>query len=160
MKYALPSLLFVFVLILSACNPATPAQPTAVPTTETVPGSSAQPIQQDLARTDQQGAVVVEVTPINLDNPGQTLDFQVSLNTHSVDLSMDLAALARLSTDNGNSVQGISWDAPKGGHHVSGKLSFPATLNGKTFLDGATQLTLTIKNLDAPTRLFTWSLTK
>lgn len=50
------------------------------------------------------------------------------------------------------------WDAPRGGHHVEGKLIFPATQNGNSILDGATKLTLTITNVDAPTRIFEWEL--
>lgn len=45
-------------------------------------------------RIDEQGAVVVSVTPLNLSTPGATLDFEVSLETHSVDLSMNLVELA------------------------------------------------------------------
>ncbi len=113
-----------------------------------------------MLRTDTQGMVSVDVTPINLTDPGDSLDFEVSLNTHSVNLNMDVASLASLNTDNGNTVKGIAWDGGSGGHHVSGKLSFPASIGGKSILDGATTLTLTIKNIDAPERVFTWSLNK
>jgi len=111
---------------------------------------------EQVARLDEQGAVVVEITPLNLNSPGETLDFQISLNTHSVDLSMDLAALSTLKTDTGYSVQATAWEAPLGGHHVSGKLSFPATVNGASLLADATKLTLTMLNLDAPERKFVW----
>jgi hypothetical protein len=111
-----------------------------------------------LTRSDSQGAVTVEVTPDDLSKPGDTFKFDVSMSTHSVDLSMDLAADATLSTDNGTSVQATQWDAPRGGHHVSGTLSFPANTNGKSLLDGATVLTLTIQNVDAAERTFTWNL--
>jgi hypothetical protein len=37
-------------------------------------------------------------------------------------------------------------------------LIFPATLNGKSILDGAGKLTLTIMDVDAPSRTFEWSL--
>ncbi len=47
---------------------------------------------------------------------------------------------------------------PTGGHHVSGTLSFPASVEGKPVLDGATKLTLTIKSVDAPERVFIWDL--
>jgi hypothetical protein len=51
---------------------------------------SVEPISTaDLSRTDEQGAVIVVVEPVNLDSPGETLDFEVSLDTHSVDLSTD-----------------------------------------------------------------------
>lgn len=114
----------------------------------------------DLVRTDSQGAVEFSVQPLNLDSPGDAITFDVSMNTHSVDLSMDLSALATLSTDNGYSVQGVSWDGALGGHHVSGKLTFPPSVDGKSILDGATKLTLSIKNVDAPERIFIWDLAK
>jgi hypothetical protein len=41
---------------------------------------------------------------------------------------------------------------------VEGKLIFPATKDGKPILEGATKLTLTIVNVDAPTRIFEWEL--
>ena len=112
----------------------------------------------DEVQLDEQGYVEVAVTPLNLNATDGTLDFTVGLNTHSVDLSMDLATLATLEVDNGLSVQAILWDAPPGGHHVSGILSFPADVDGAILLDGVTQLTLTIRDIDAPERNFTWSL--
>jgi hypothetical protein len=108
---------------------------------------------------DEQGFVEVEVTPLNLNALDETLNFNVGLNTHSVDLSMDLAPLANLEADNGLGVQAILWDAPSGGHHVSGVLSFPSIADGATLLEGASHLTLTIHDVDAPERSFTWSLT-
>jgi len=102
--------------------------------------------------------VTVEITPSNLSDPSDRLDFDVAMNTHSVDLSMDLATLATLSTDTGITVQATLWDAQPGGHHVSGKLIFPATKDGKPILEGAGRLTLTIVNVDAPSRVFEWQL--
>jgi hypothetical protein len=94
-----------------------------------------------------------------VDQGAATLDFEVAMNTHSVDLSMDLAALATLSTDAGQQVGASAWQAPRGGHHVSGVLSFPATDgDGNDLLVGASQLTLTVRNLDAAARTFTWNL--
>lgn len=113
-----------------------------------------------LTKSDAQGSVTVEITPENLNELGDTLVFDVSMDTHSVDLSMDLAQLAVLTTDTGKTVQAIQWDAPSGGHHVEGKLSFPSILDGKNLLDGASNITITINNVDAPARTFTWQLTK
>ena len=166
MKYPVFILLFA-ALLLAACAPAisSPDQTTpqlASTSTDvltTAEPTLAQPAQSDgLSRTDSQGAVIFDVTPLNLDNPGDTLQFDVSINTHSVDLSMDLATLTTLTTDTGITVQATLWDGAKGGHHVEGKLSFPAAQNGKSILDGAKQLTMTIKNVDAPERTFTWDL--
>jgi hypothetical protein len=119
-----------------------------------------QTTSQDMVRSDSQGAISIEVKPDNLSNPGDTLFFEITMNTHSTDLSMDLATLATLITDNGGTIQAAFWDAQRGGHHVSGMLSFPASVDGKPILDGATKLTLTIENVDAPQRVFSWDLQK
>lgn len=107
---------------------------------------------------DEQGAVAVTVTPLNVGQPGTTLDFEVAMNTHSVDLSMDLATLATLTTDIGKEVAASSWDAPAGGHHATGVLSFPAASTAGSLLEGATTLTVTLVGVDAPARTFTWRL--
>ncbi len=107
---------------------------------------------------DEQGFVEVAITPLNLNAPDETLDFSVGLNTHSVDLSMDLASLATLEADNGLGVRAVLWDAPSGGHHVSGVLSFPTLVDGEQLLEGASHLTLKIHDVDAPERNFTWRL--
>ena len=103
--------------------------------------------------------VIIEITPLNLGMPDDdTLDFNVSLNTHSVDLSMDLAQLSVITTDTGGVIQAISWDGPSGGHHVTGKLLFPATKDGISILDGVSRFTLQIRDLDADNRTFEWQL--
>ncbi len=116
--------------------------------------------QPDLTRSDTQGAVTIDVTPLNLAQPSETLMFDVSMNTHSVDLSMDLAQLSTLTTDTGKTIQASLWEAPKGGHHIEGKLSFPVIADGKNLLDGASSITLTINNIDSQSRTFTWQLSK
>ncbi len=108
---------------------------------------------------DEQGAVSVAVTPLNMSGDAPTLDFEIAMNTHSVDLGMDLATLATLTTDDGRTVNAMLWDAVPGGHHVSGILSFPAEEAGTAVIANASQLTLTIHDVDAPERIFSWSLT-
>lgn len=112
----------------------------------------------ELARIDEQGAVVFEVTPLNLGTPADTLEFNVAMNTHSVDLSMDLATLSTLSTDTGITVEAAKWDAVPGGHHVEGTLIFPSAQDGTSILEGASKLTLTIVDVDASSRIFEWEL--
>jgi hypothetical protein len=134
----------------------------ATPTTEYPIVLEAQVEQGDIAwsdlspREDLQGAVSVEITPVNLNNPDDTLLFDIALNTHSVDLSMDLASLSTLVTDNGLSIPGALWDAPVGGHHVSGVLSFLITESDNSLLTEANQLSLVVRDLDAAERVFTW----
>ncbi len=145
MKRLIPILMLTVSLFLTACSP---AQKDSEPSEGT----------SNLSRTDSQGAVTVKITPLNLDNSGDTLKFEVVLDTHSVELDMDLATLATLTTDSGLTLQPMLWDAPKGGHHAEGTLTFPSVQNGKSILDGAKQLTLTISSLDSATRAFTWDL--
>lgn len=182
MKSLLPMvfipLMIVLSGVLSACSPAQASDlqaPPAVIPAGTAQGEIAYPASdasQDLpapstsqpgtewpdgqAQRDAQGAIEVTIIPLNLNNPGDTLDFEVSLNTHSIDLSMDLATLATLTTDAGQAVPASLWDASLGGHHVSGVLSFPSSVSGVPVLEGATCLTLTLINLDAAERVFTW----
>jgi hypothetical protein len=163
----------IVMFILTACTGQNPSQaPTAEPSkrsesaqseTTTAPTQEIVATQEvevpaNLTKSDAQGAVTVEITPTNLENHGDAVIFEVLMDTHSVDLSMDLAQLAVLSTDTGKTVQATLWDAPRGGHHVEGKLSFPSTKEGSDLLDGAKSVTITITNLDAPTRTFTWSI--
>lgn len=171
-RFALPIFL-VLVLILAACaSPKVATQP-APATSESIvdplPTPTDDPaliptlfpnaaVNEEMTRIDEQGAVIVQVTPINLDMPADTLEFDVSLSTHSVDLSMDLAVLSTLTTDTGISIQPMSWDGPNGGHHVQGKLSFPVMQDGKSILESTNKLTLTITDVDAPSRVFEWEL--
>lgn len=111
-------------------------------------------------KLDAQGAVEVSVIPLNLNNPDGSLNFEVKLDTHSVDLSMDLASLAMLEADNGLHVGAMGWDAAVGGHHVEGVLSFPTDLDGSALLDNASSLTLIIRDVDASVRVFSWIAAK
>lgn len=144
-------------LLLAGCGAARQSVPPTERSAQVTPSAA---IPVDLERSDEQGAVSVVVTPLNLDKPGQTLDFEVSMNTHSVDLSMDLATLATLTTDTGLTVQAKAWDGPRSGHHVSGTLSFPMSGDSTSVLMSATELTLTLRDVDAPEREFEWELAK
>jgi len=157
MKRLIIPILLILPLIITACSavsPSLPSQPQADP----VSSESSSPELPSTTRMDDQGAIIFEVTPLNLDQRIESLEFNIVLTTHSIDLSMDLAATATLATDTGISVNSILWDAPRGGHHVEGKLIFPATQDGKSILEGATKLILTITDVDAPTRTFEWEL--
>ena len=162
-RFVLPILLMLSLLI-AACSPLQANGDKTVPTTAPTSNNSntlaasAEQGNSDLTRTDEQGAVTFEVTPLNLSKAADSLEFDVSMNTHSVDLSMDLAQLGTLTTDTGLTIQASKWDATPGGHHVPGKLIFPATQDGKSVLEGVDRLTLTVVNVDVPTRVFEWSL--
>jgi hypothetical protein len=161
----------VLVLALNACQkqqpsitvksepiqilgPANPYQ--VVPTIESTPTPTSALWTNEDSRLDSQGAVEIEIIPPDLNLSRETLDFNVSLNTHSVDLSMDLIPLITLETDTGHRIKPLTWDGPSGGHHLSGILSFPAVLNGTSVLEGVTRLEIIIENIDAQERVFIW----
>jgi hypothetical protein len=73
------------------------------------------------------GGVTVAVTPANLVAGAKTWDFSIVLDTHSQELSDDLAQSAVLVDDRGNEFKALAWDgAAPGGHHRSGVLRFKA----------------------------------
>jgi hypothetical protein len=161
-------------LLLAACNqgagaPTVPVATRQAPTataadippavaieTPAPPVAGAWPDGQ--AQTSAEGAVTIIVTPLNLNGAADTLEFEVAMDTHSVELDMDLAALSSLSADNGLVADPSGWDAPSGGHHVSGILSFPRTVQGKALLEGTATVTLTIRGVDVAERIFEWSI--
>jgi hypothetical protein len=157
-RFLLPALLTLTILILTACAPSQAGASSPSGTSQSGSSGASADGSADLTRSDGQGMITVDVTPLNLSNPSDNLIFEVAMNTHSVDLSMNLATLATLTTDTGITVQAISWDGPSGGHHVDGKLAFPAMKDGKSILDGTSKLTLTIINVGAPSRVFVWQL--
>jgi hypothetical protein len=70
----------------------------------------------------QVGAVEVTMTPLALDTSGAV--FQVELDTHSVELGLDMACSAHLRIGD-RVVDGASWDGQgPGGHHREGTLRF------------------------------------
>jgi hypothetical protein len=159
MKRILLPALMILTLVIAACAGAASTPLPSQPQPDSVSTESTSPELDSATRIDNQGAIIFEVTPLNLDQTtAESFDFNIILTTHSIDLSMDLSATATLSTDTGIRVNSTFWDAPRGGHHVEGKLIFPAALEGKSILKGATKLTLTITNVDAPTRIFEWEL--
>ncbi len=143
------------VLLLSACSGQSAAlAPTTAPTQGTVsPAVQSTVSADDTIRTNSGGAVTFEVEPLNLGSGGSTLDFDVAMNTHSVDLGFDLKSLSVLKTDTGAEIAPSAYQGGSG-HHVTGKLSFQANK-----LVGAKTLMLIIKNVaGVAERTFTWNL--
>lgn len=156
---ALASLLLIGLTLIGCSNSSDDQAPSDLDQFQSVGPEAAQenrgwPDGQTLR--DNQGAVDVQVTPLNLNNPDDTLTFNVSMDTHSIDLSMNLVDLASLQTNTGLIVRASSWDAPLGGHHVSGILSFPSMINDTQILEDAIEVELVITNLDVPERIFSW----
>jgi hypothetical protein len=150
-KHIVISLVMLLSLIVTACS--SPTASTPAPTASS--SSLAAPTGDDLTQTKDEASVTVKIAPLNLnDQSAATLDFKITLDTHSVDLNYDLATMATLSNDAGEKVQPIKWDGPAGGgHHKEGVLSFPQLKNR------GQALTLTLRGVaDVPERRFTWKV--
>ncbi len=153
--------LFLVGSVLAACAGEPAIAPASIPNPEPqapTPAAEPSPVS-DLARMDSQGAVEFVVSPLSWTREANgTIEFEISMNTHSVDLSMDLAELSTLQTDVGASVVALDWTGGSG-HHVVGVLRFPAgSSTGPPVLDGAALLILTIREVDAPSRVFQWEV--
>jgi hypothetical protein len=147
-------------VLVAACGSGEAPTPLNLPPTQPVEAVSAETnVTGDLARFDRQGAVEFVVLPLNLTSgPSQLLEFEISMNTHSVDLSMDLSLVSTLESDLGVQVAAGFWSGGSG-HHVNGVLTFPdKDRSGRPILDGASVLTLRIEGVDAPVREFQWEV--
>lgn len=101
-------------------------------------------------QADDKGKTVVEVTPQLL--AGGKASFTVSLTAHSGDPVYDILTTAKLTDDKGKTYKAVSWTGGKGGHHVSGVLSF------SEISKDAKSITLTIPQIDKQDRIFNWKL--
>ncbi|MEK7873974.1 MAG: hypothetical protein AAB502_08990 [Chloroflexota bacterium] len=127
-------------------------------------GSTSQSATLATPQTSKQGPVTVEARLSGAHGAGDTgpLVFSIVLDTHSADLdAIDLAGSASLRDDRGRSVAAMRWEAPRGGHHVQGVLTFPGALPDGAALHGpfTRSLALVVTNVgDVPERRLTWDL--
>jgi manganese oxidase len=118
------------------------------------------PAPVNLTQSAEAGAVTIKATPLNLyDSQATALNFEIVMDTHSVDLDVALAQMAFLRVGD-REIVATEWQAPAGGHHVEGALSFPAVDDsGQRWLQGATAVTLVIRDLAGiAERSFTWDM--
>ena len=76
-------------------------------------------------KTAEAGGVTVSVTLLPPEQTA-TIDFQLVLYTHAGALPADMLNVAKLLEAGGREVSPLAWSGGKGGHHLAGKLSFPA----------------------------------
>ncbi len=158
------SLLAIVALLAVACSgmSAAPA-PTSTPTVQQPAAqNNVQPPASDetgssattfKTQTVDGGSVTVAVTPVVL-KAGALLEFDIAMNTHSVDLSNDMLTAVVLQDDTGKEYAPTAWDGPaEGGHHREGKIKFGA------LVPNAKSVTLIVKGIaGVPERTFKWSL--
>lgn len=114
------------------------ASPPSPPTNANLPTNG-------LVQSTNSKAVTIEVKWLGLRE--SVLAFDVSMNTHSVDLdSYDLGKLTVLKDDAGNEYRPVDWDSAPGSHHRSGTLAFPVP---DSISQGKAQyLKMLIRNVD------------
>lgn len=139
--------LVAIVVLLAACSPSTPsAMSTPIP--------EASPLSAGRTQTSDGGQVTVVV---EWAGPAAGAVFDVTLDTHSVDLdALDLAD-AVLRNDRAATLGARPWAAPKGGHHRAGPLTFEG--DAARLLEGATWIELVVKGVgDLPERTLRWEV--
>lgn len=108
------------------------------------------------------GGVTIKVTWQGQQEDGGPLVFLVSMDTHSVALDgYDLSTMAVLRSDQGSEVAPLSWEAPPGGHHREGLLTFPATdeTGSPVVGPGIRVVELVIRGLArVPERVLSWEV--
>lgn len=108
--------------------------------------------QQWETKTDDQNSVTVAVTPLDISPQSSEWKFDISMNTHSVELDQDLTKSAVLIDDQGNEYKPIKWDGPVGGHHREGTLIF------KPITPASKSIELKITGIANVARIFLWQL--
>lgn len=103
------------------------------------------------SQTKSMGAVEVEVTPKTIES-GKDIVFQISLNTHSVELDYDYTKIATLADEQGNTYKTTTWTGGNSGHHLEGELVFAALSQSPK------ELTLTLEGIDNKSETFIWKL--
>lgn len=123
MKSAIPTSMVAGVVgsvLLAVGCAATSGELVQAPTTVT--GGSGRALA---SQTDQAGGVTVKVTPRNLGRDATVWEFAVVLDSHTQDLSQDVASSAVLIDSQGGRHLPIGWEgAAPGGHHREGVLRF------------------------------------
>jgi hypothetical protein len=100
----------------------------------------------------EENGISFTITPMTYSS-GQSIVFEIMIDTHQGSLDFDLEDVSVLETSDGNRYDALSWEgSPPGGHHRSGKLIFPS-------VDEDEFLRLTIKDVGGVSdRVFTWNL--
>lgn len=102
------------------------------------------------AKMDDQASVTITVAPIDVSPQAQEWGFDISMNTHSVELDQDMLQSTVLIDDQGRKYKPLSWEGPIGGHHRQGVLIF------KQIIPIPKTIELKISNVGGVIRSFVW----
>jgi hypothetical protein len=148
----LTGLLTTTIVLLAACSSSTPPAAGSTTAASTESGSSAP--AAGTTQTSDGGQVTVVV---DWAGPAAGAVFDVTLDTHSVDLdALDLSD-AILRNDRGEALSAAPWAAPKGGHHREGALTFKS--DTASFFTGARWIELVLSGVgDLAERTLRWEV--
>lgn len=104
------------------------------------------------SKTDDQSAVTVTVTPIDISPESKEWKFDVVINTHSVELDQDLIKTVTLVDDQGKEYKPINWEGSIGGHHREGVLIFSQIIPTPKSVE------LKISSIGGVVKSFIWQL--
>lgn len=148
LKIILPTAAFIVIALIFYRNwPALEKGPTPAET-----GSKESSSQEWETKTDDQADVSVAITPIDLSAQSAQWKFDITLNTHSIELDQDLVKSSLLFDDQGRQYDAISWEGSRGGHHVKGILTFVSLVSPTASVE------LKIQGIAGVARSFVWQL--
>jgi hypothetical protein len=114
----------------------------------------AEGVENTLTKTQSDGAVAVKATLIPEKSNKNKLDFEIVMNTHSVDLlQYDISNISEVSFGTEPATQDFKWDASSSdSHHMMGYLIWNGDVK-----EGNDNISLNIKGIDdIPSRVFNW----
>lgn len=146
----------------AAASSANPSLALPAPASSSVPAISDSPggpaktvlaVPKNPVRSNSGGSVDFKITLVEI---SRELVFEVVMDTHSVNLDgFDLKTISVLRDEQKNEFAPVSWNAPLGGHHRSGTLTFAFPES----LKQGQAITLVIRDVSGvPERVFEWAL--
>ncbi len=114
--------------------------------------SNKESINKYQTKTDSQSSVTIEVTPKSIGADKQENIFELSLNTHSVDLNYDFQKVIILKDNLGNKYEALEWTGGEGGHHMDGEIIFPGINKNAKIIE------MEIDGVGGVKRSFKWNI--
>lgn len=105
------------------------------------------------SKTDDQSAVIVIVTPIDIFSQAKEWKFDIVMDTHSVEMDQDFTKTAVLVDGQRKEYKPLRWEGtPAGGHHREGTLVFGQIKSDSNLIE------LKISGIGDATRSFSWQI--
>lgn len=147
------TLTFIIVLIIVVFSVSRSSNGNITSLSQNQPATKQQSTGKFSPQVNEEANVSIEVTPKVVEK-GKDPQFQITFNTHSVDLAFDVTKVIVLVDDKGNNYTDSSWNgSDPGGHHRNGTLSFNKPLADAKYIE------LIIKDVAGVSeRKFKWNI--